>query len=558
MNRIESQVRSARRRLILGTFGRGLCVGLFAALIVATIACAVPGIQPLDVDVPTWNGAWIGGSIAIAVLGAFVYAVVTAPSVQRVALEVDKRFGLNERLSSSLTIPPADRETDFGRALITDADRRAEAIRIAEKFDYQPSKLGWLPIAVVPLLIIVLILVDPATQQPTDAEKQVDPAVVAQIKRASLQLKKRIEQQKRKADAKGLKEARDLFEKMEKDLNQISEKKNIDRKDAMIALNDLKKQLEQRRQELGSNDQVRKAMAQMNSLQAGPAEKAAKSIAKGDFGKAEQAIRELAKKMKDGKLSEQEKQQLQKQVEQLRDQLNKAIDQQKQRQDDLKRKIEQAKREGRSEDAAKMQQQLNEMQQQSGQQMQQMQQMAEQLGQAAQAMQNGDSDQAADAMQSMADELGEMQREMSELQDLEDAMNDLSQSKEQMRCQSCGGGGCQQCNGLGQGQGQGQGQRQGAGKGDGIGEGNGEGDRPEEETDTNTYETQVRGQVKRGKAVIAGFADGPNRKGISREDVKRAVESSFSEESDPLENQQFPRTEREHAMDYFNKMRTNE
>ena len=73
--------------------------------------------------------------------------------------------------------------------------------------------------------------------------------------------------------------------------------------------------------------------------------------------------------------------------------------------------------------------------------------------------------------------------------------------------------------------------------------------------DTNTYETQVRGQVKKGKAVISGFADGPNRKGISREDVKRAIESSISEESDPLENQQLPRTEREHAMDYFNKLR---
>lgn len=553
MNRIEAQVRSARRRLILGTFGRALCVGLFAALIVATIACAVPGIQPLDVDVSAWNAGWIGGSITVAVVAALLYALLTAPSVQRVALEVDKRFGLNERFSSSLTIPPSDRETDFGRALISDADRRAEAIRIAEKFEYQPSKLGWLPIAVVPLLAIVLILVDPATRQAPDAEQQVDPAVVAQIKRASLQLKKRIEQQKRNADARGLKEARDLFEKLEQDLDKISKKKSIDRKDAMIALNDLKKQLEQRRQELDSNDGIRKAMAQMNSLQAGPAQKAAESIAKGDFAKAEQAIRELAKKMRDGKLSDQEKQQLKEQLEQLRDQLNKAADEQKQREEDLKRKIEQAKREGRSEDAAKMQQQLNEMQQQSGQQMQQMQQMAEQLGQAAQAMQNGDADQASEAMQAMADQLGEMQQEMSELQDLEDAMNELSQSKEQMRCQSCGGGGCQQCKGNSQGR---QGQRQSDGTGKGIGDGTAPGNRSEDDLDTNSYETQVRGQVKRGKAVVAGFADGPNRKGISREDVKRAVESSFSEESDPLENQQLPRTEREHAMDYFNKMRS--
>ncbi|QDV47822.1 hypothetical protein Enr13x_77340 [Stieleria neptunia] len=552
MNRIESQVRNARRRLILGNFGRSLCLALFVALIVATIACAVPGIRALDVDVETWNSAWIIGSIVVAVAGALVYALATAPSRDRVALEVDRRFGLSERLSSSLSMSAADRESEFGLAVISDADRRADKIKIAEKFGYQPSRLGWLPLAITPILVLVLILVDPAAPVDPNGTNEIDPAVAAQVKRASLQLKKRIAQQKRNAEAKGLKDAQDLFEKLEKDLNQITEKKNIDRKEAMIALNDLKKQLEERREQLGSGDQMRKAMAQMNSLQAGPANEAAKSIAKGDFGKAEQVMRKLAQKMKDGTLSDKEKEQLQKQVQQLKDQLEKTIAEQKRKQDELKEKIEQAKREGRSEDAAKMQQQLNEMQQQSKQQSQQMQQMADKLGQAAQAMQNGDSKQAANALDAMADQLGDMQQEMSELKDLEDAMNDLSQSKEQMRCKSCGGGGCQQCQGMGMGMGEGD------KPGDGLGEGAGQGDRPEEEGDTNTYETQVRGQVKKGKAVISGFADGPNRKGISREDVKRAIESSFSEESDPLENQQLPRTEREHAMDYFNKLRAGE
>ncbi|MCO8121869.1 hypothetical protein NHH03_08990 [Stieleria sp. TO1_6] len=547
MNRIESQVRNARRRLILGKFGRGFCIALFAALIVSTVACAIPGIRTMQIDPERWNLAWIVGTTVVALLGSIVYAFATAPSNERVALEVDKRFGLNERLSSSLSMTPRDRETDFGLAVVEDADRRADKLKIAEKFQFQPSRLGWLPLSIVPVLVIVLLLVDPTANIDANNNSEVDPAVAAQVKRASLQLKKRIEQQKRNADAKGLKEAKELFEKMEQDLNKITEKKNIDRKEAMIALNDLKKVLQERREQIGSSDQMRKAMSQMKSLQAGPADEVAKSIAKGDFGKAEQMVKKLAEKLKDGKLTDKEKEQLKKQVEQLKDQLQKSVDAQKQKQDQLKAKIEQAKREGRSQDAAKMQQQLNQMQQQSQQQMQQMQQMADQLGQAAQAMQSGDSQQAANALQSMADQLGDMQQEMSELKDLESAMNDLSQSKEQMRCQSCGGNGCQQCQGMGQGMGD--------KPGDGMGEGQGQGDRPEEEGDTNTYETQVRGKVRQGKAVISGFADGPNRKGISREDVKRAIESSFSEESDPLENQQLPRTEREHAMDYFNKLR---
>ena len=40
----------------------------------------------------------------------------------------------------------------------------------------------------------------------------------------------------------------------------------MDRKDAMIAMNDLKKQLEERREQLGSSEQMRKAMSQMKGL----------------------------------------------------------------------------------------------------------------------------------------------------------------------------------------------------------------------------------------------------------------------------------------------------
>ena len=270
MNRIESQVRSARRRLILGIFGRAVCLALFAALLVATIACAVPGIRPISVDIQNWNLSWIIGTSAIAILGSLAYAMFTAPSVDRVALEVDKRFGLNERLSNSLSMMPADRDTDFGIAAIEDAGKKADEIEIAEQFRLEPNKVGWLPLAITPVLVIVLLLVEPVQPSIAESESKVDPAIAKQVQRAALQLKKRIEQQKRNADAKGLKEARDLFEKMERDLNKITEKKDTDRKQAMIALNDLKKQLEERRNQLGSSDQMRKAMSQMKSIQAGP------------------------------------------------------------------------------------------------------------------------------------------------------------------------------------------------------------------------------------------------------------------------------------------------
>ena len=550
MNRIENQVASARRRLILGRFGRALCYTLFAALIIATIAVALPALRVMAIDFQTWTYAWIGGSTLVAIVSALAYAILTAPSKVEVAAEVDRRFGLRERLSSSLTLPDHERESDFGAALVSDAEKRADQLAVADRFALKPSKLGWLPLAIVPVLAIVLLLVEPMKQTTASSTDKADQIETRQVQTVAKQLKKRIQQQRRKAESEGLKEATELYEKMEAKLDKIAKRKKMDRKDAMIAMNDLKKQLEERRKKLGSSEQMRKAMAQMKGLNAGPGEKVAKSIEKGNFDQAKNAIKALADKMRSGELSENDKEQLKKQIEQMKDAMKDAAEKHEQKKQELQEKIDKARREGRGNDAAKLQQQMNQLQQKDGQ-MQKMAQMAEAMNNAAKAMQNGDSSDAADALEQMADELGEMADEMSELEDLESAMDQLSQSKDQMRCQQCQGAGCQNCQGMG-------GFGNGDGEGFGLGRGAGAGDRPESEDDTNTYESQVRGEVKKGRAIIAGFADGPNRKGVTREDVKAAIESAISEESDPAENQTLPRTEREHTQQYFNQLREGE
>lgn len=552
MNRIEQKVSAARRRLILGRIGKALCVTLFVALIVATIAVAVPALRFMEIDYDAWTTNWIAGGIAAAVATAIAYGFITAPTRQSVAAEIDRRFELRERVSSSMALKESDRATDFGLALVADAEKRSGQLAVAERFPLRPNRLGWLPLSIVPVLAIVLMLVEPMNRSVASSTAKVDPTEVEQVKTAATQLKKRIEQQKRKADAEGLKEASEMYEKMAAKLDKITAKPNMDRKDAMIAMNDLKKQLEERREQLGSSEQMRRALTQMKGLESGPGEKVAKSIEKGEFGKAEQMVKDLADKIRDGKLSEQDKEKLKKQVEQMSKAMAKAAEEHEQKKEELKQQIEKAKQEGRGDDAAKMQQELNQAEQKDAQ-MQQMSKMAEAMNQAAKAMEQGKGDEAADAMQDMADQLGEMSDEMAELEDLEASLDQLSQSKNQMRCEKCGGGGCKSCQGNQQfGFGNGQ------GEGDGMGQGNGAGDRPEEETDTNTYDTQVRGDVKKGKAIIAGFADGPNRKGISREDVKAAIESTLSEEADPTENQTLPRTEQEHTRQYFDRLRTGE
>src|SRR5690606_1979335 len=311
--------------------------------------------------------------------------------------------------------------------------------------------------------------------------------------------------------------------------------------------NDIKKQLDQRRDELGTPDQMRQALSKIDDMERGPAGSMVKAMQKGDFAEAEKQVKALADKLREGKLSEQDQHELKKQIESLRDQLAKASEKHQQAKEQLQQQIDQAKREGRTEDAAKMQQQMNQLQAQD-QQMQQMQQMSEAMNQAAQAMQGGKAGEAAEALENMADQLGELQSEMDQLQDLEDTLESLSQSKDQMRCQSCSGAGCKSCGGAGNGDSQGP-------PGFGLGRGQGQGDRPEEETETGFYDTQVRGQPKQGRGIIAGFADGPNRKGVSREEIKDAVIGAINAQSDPLENQNLPRVERDHAREYFDRLR---
>lgn len=556
---LRRKVDSARRRLILGRFGRALGLAVFVALLVSTIAIAAMAIVPLqeisafiamDSDAVTpmnWTAFWLIATGAIALLVAIVATWCHKPSRMDVATQIDQRFGLRERLSSTLAVSQSETDrSPLADALDQDAIDKVKSIRIADQFPLRVGRAAWLPLSILPILVAMIMVVEPAGLAERTDLASVDGAEVRQVKAAAADLKKRVQQQRKDAEERGLKESTELFEKMERQLDKITGAKSLNRKDALIELNELKDQIQERKDRLGSPDQIRKMMSQMNGLEGGPAKKIAEQIQKGDFGKAAEEMKKLAEQIKDGKLDEKEKEKLAEQIKKLSEELKKATDKHEQNKQDLKEKIEQAKQEGRSEDAAKMQQKLNEAEA-ADSQMNQMQQMAAGMQAAADAMKSGDSQAAADALSEMSEELGNMQQEMSEMENLQDVLDDLSQSKSQMNCKSCNGDGCQSCEGGGFGDGQ--------KPGSGMGRGTGEGDRPEEESETNRYDTQVRGEVKRGKSIIAGFADGPNRKGVTREQIKNVIESSITDESDPLEDQILPRDEREQTRQYFDRLR---
>ncbi|QDV65594.1 hypothetical protein [Crateriforma conspicua] len=546
MNSIESTVSRARIRMILGRFGRLCCWTIAVGLAIAALAIVSVVWWDVPVDLTNWAigcvATGLGGGMAVAAC----IAGWSAPSRQAAAEEVDRRFGLRERVGSAMGMSHSQRETEFGKALVSDADVRAGQLAVADRFALRPSRLGWLPLSMVPVCIAAFLLVKQYGDAPSAVIEATEvSAETKQVQTVARQLRKTLKEQKERAEAEGLEEARELFEKMEADLEKVAQQKQMSRKEALIALNELKDQLDQRRENLGSPEQMRRAMSQMKGLDSGPAKKVADAIKDGQFGDAQKMIKDLAKKVREGNLSKADQKKLAEQVKQMQQQMKQAVENHEKKKQDLQRQIDQARREGRTSDAEQMQQKLDQLRQQDGQ-MQKMQQMAEAMSNAAQAMEQGDASSAADAMQQMADQLGDMADEMSELEDLQSAMDDLLQSKQQMGCQQCQGMGCQGC----------QGGMQGDKPGNGLGRGAGQGDRPESETDTNFYDSQVRGDVRRGRAIIAGFADGPNRKGVTREDLKSVIESELDEAANPLENQNLPRAEQEHTQQYFDRLRS--
>jgi hypothetical protein len=121
-----------------------------------------------------------------------------------------------------------------------------------------------------------------------------------------------------------------------------------------------------------------------------------------------------------------------------------------------------------------------------------------------------------------------------------------------MGCKACQGAGCKAC------QGGGKGDKFGKKPGMGLGKGTGMGPRPEEENDVAFRDSQVKQNPKKGAAVITGEAEGPNMRGNVREALKEEMAAEGSQPADPLVIETLPKTHRQNAEDYFNRLRSGE
>lgn len=553
MSRIRALVRQAKLRLALATFGRSFAYTLSAASILSMLVILTKRqmVFPFAVDTILLI------NFALAVISSLAFTWLKLPEEVGVAQEVDKRCNLKERLSTSLSLEGDLAKSEIARALITDTEKSTGQINLTREFPLKPTRLFCLPCLLVPCMFLLYLWVDPvgiAKAEPVSESKVEEKN---QVNEAAKLLKRQIQQRKRNASEKGLLEAEKLYGRLESKIDSVIKDPKMDQKQTMIAMNDLKKQLEQRSSQLSNPESFKKILAQMKGLQAGVGKEMLDAMKKGDYKSAKERIDQLANQLQKEGLSEQEKASLKKELDALGNALKKSSDAATQQKNQLERQLESAREVGDQAEVARLQEQLQSLDAQE-RQMQSLREMSALMESASKSLDNDQLMDASASMEELAQRLDQMQKEASELKDLESTLGDIDQSKSAMRCQACSGSGCSQCSGSSMSSGQmasRQANGSGTARGDGLGKGSGFGDRPETESETNTYQTQVQGKLTEGKSVIAGIADGPNRKGVSREDLKQAIKASLKEQGSPSENQVIPRAEREHARQYFDQLR---
>ncbi|MCH2130108.1 MAG: hypothetical protein MK179_13240 [Pirellulaceae bacterium] len=555
ITKLNAQVQQAHRRLILQRFMSVLAWTMSATLFVVVIAIAVPKFWAFALEPSIWFWSWLSGGLLVGILCAVVWTFFTKSSPLDAAIEVDQRFQLKERVSSTLSLAPDEMDGAVGQALLSDAMRRIEGIDVCSEF---PLRLGWRSLfPLVPaLLAFFLVLLPNAEEEQRLQAAQTKQENKKQIKASTEKLKKQAWNKKKKAERLGLKEAQGTFDKLSKGLDELQDANKGDKRDALRKLSNLNSELQKRRELLGGAREMQKQFRQLKNMKSGPADKFAKAMRDGDYDKAIASLKSLQQKLQQGDMNGKDQKKLVTQMNQMTERLQQMVAAQRQAKKQLQQQIADAKQQGDQERANQLQQKLDQLNQQN-QQMSQLEKMAQQLSQCSECMKKGQSGSgeslgeadmasASSELDNLTKELEQMRLANAELDMLDEALDQIAMAKGSMNCQQCSGMGCAACQG------------QSPIPGEGLGEGRGQGDRPEESSNTSFYDTRVKADSSLGKAVVIGDVGGPNKAGDTRVAIQEQIEAFSRSDGDPLLGKQLPKAQRDHVQEYFGSLKPDE
>ena len=537
MRELERPIGQVYRRLRVRRFLSALVWSLAGTLLLAAILMGVDRLG-YPVPGPDWLPLAIAGGASFLI--ASLVASFSGPSRVDAAVAIDREFGLNERLGTALTLPTDLRETQAGRAVIADTIRHLKDLDVAEKFPLGMPRRAWLPL--LPAMVAAGLVFAPTWTTAILKAKATETKIIDSevISEKAKMLVKKTAAKRQEMNKEKFAETEKLLAQIEKAAEELAKAPPAAKDKALMELNKLTDAVQQRQKQVGSPEQLAKQLQQLKDLTGGgPGEKFAKELSKGDFGKASLELKKLQEKMASGKMTEPEKKQLQAQLAEMKKQLNDVANMEQR-----KKQLEDAKKNGGlSEEQYKKE--MDKLNQQS-KQMDALKQLAEKLEKVEQALDKGDIKKAAEALGMSKDQLSEMAEKMQELETLDGAMAELQEAKDGMTGEGM--------NQLGEKLGMGKGSRESRNR-QGLGKGRGEGDRPEAKDDVNTYQTQVKQQIGKGKAVFEQFVPPTGlRKGESKIEMAGEVEAATALSAEALTNQKVPKDREKHIRGYFDRI----
>jgi len=571
MNQIYSIVSRASWRLTLIHWFRTLAILATVAIGLAILARLVERVFGLGATfAPLWGPIVIWTPVAVLAL-ATGWSLLRRKSTPAVARELDERAGLREALSTAICFEKS--QDAWGRAVVENAQRTAASVQVGRAIPIQAPSFWPVPVGAALAFLVVWIAVPVIDvmgiwAKQTAAEDRVREvtAVKADVQQRTDKVKEMLAKAKIEfIDEEGA-EASAEQKPTDNDPEAI-------RRAAVKKLTNMTDKLEGMKEgeKADQMEALKDAMRQLRQPGPGPLDEFSRSLARGDFNKAQEALEQMKQQLASDAMSPEQKEDAKKQMENLAKQLEKISE----NKDALAKKLEEA---GLDKEKAKellqkaatdpqaLKEALEQIKGLSEEQKQELmkmcksgmgacksaQSMSESMSKMAQGMtQEGLQQEGAEGMQELSQELSNSEMMESDMENLDAALNEAKQQLAELGGQCIGDG-----NGNGDQPGKGGqgGWRQGSSnkRGSGSPPGQGNAASPEAEAVDFTVE-KSKAKTKTGQGPIIGtrLVYGQQVKGESKAEFSDAVAASSAAAAEAVESQQVPRELHNAVKHYF-------
>ena len=521
---------------------------LTGAGIVVAVAVAVGRGLALGLDGSL--ACWL--SLIVGMAGAFLLWTLRCPRRMDVAIEIDRRVGLRERFSTAVAL--ADQESGFAKAACKDAHKAAEHIAVVGQFPIRLSRrwllvgAAWVLALGVGQLMPELDLFGWGERDRLEKQKQEDiRQVKTEIDEATLAIKATLTRLGDGELAAELPAMEDVG--LEREPEQM--KRETIRKLGDVAESLRKMQGDNR---LGSLEEMEKMLKGLRGTSGEMSRELSRSLAKGDFSRAAEQVRQLQEELVKRELSQNQQRELARQLKALAEQLQQLAE----RNEGLEKELEKS---GLKPGLAKLgEKELRKALQESGLDAEKIEKLmkkaracrsasssCEGLARALAGCGAAEGELAGDALAELAEQLSELESLQQEIAMLEASLAEIGRAVASLG-KGAGlegmGGKRPWSEGLSLGESTGSG---GPGKGRGPRE-------TEASGDIATESERVKNAAKAGPVIASWYFHGDQIKGEARQGLTNAVQTARDAAAEAINENRVPRKYESTVKRYFGEL----